>query len=111
METSDRAESGTVSGFFVGAVVGAGIALLLAPQSGAQMRGLLRDWAARAQDGFDGAVDRGVEVMDSAIDRGHDFVEKGKRSLRETGRQAQDFAEAGKTALHDAKDRLTSEDR
>lgn len=111
METSDRAESGTLSGFFVGAVVGAGIALLLAPQSGAQMRGLLRDWAARAQDGFDGAVERGAEVMDSAVERGQDFVEKGEKSLRETGRQAQDFAEAGKKALYDAKDRLTSENR
>ena len=38
METSDRAQSGTLSGFLVGAAVGAGIALLLAPQSGAQMR-------------------------------------------------------------------------
>ena len=49
--------------------------------------------------------------MDSAVERGQDFVEKGKKSLRETRRHAQDFAEAGKTALYDAKDRLTTEDR
>lgn len=111
MGTSDRAESGNLSGFFVGALVGAGIALLLAPRSGAQMRGLLRDCAARAKDELDGAVDHGVEVMDSAVERGHEFIEKGKESLRETGRQAKEFAETGRTALHDAKDKLASEHR
>ena len=111
MDSMGRPESGYLSGFFVGALVGAGIALLLAPQSGAQMRGLLRDCAARAKDELDGAVDHGVEVMDSAVERGHEFVEKGKQSLRETGRQAKEFAEAGRTAFNDTKDGLTSEHR
>lgn len=111
MGTSDRAESGNLSGFFVGALVGAGIALLLAPQSGAQLRRLLREGAARAKDELDGAVIHGVEVMDSAVERGHEFVEEGKKSLRETGRQAKEFAEAGRTAFNDAKDKLASEHR
>ena len=111
MGSSDRSESGNLSVFFVGALVGAGIALLFAPQSGAQMRGLLRDCAARAKDELDGAVDRGAEVMDSAVERGHEFVEKGKDSLRETGRQAKEFAEAGRTAFNDAKDELASQHR
>jgi hypothetical protein len=34
------------------------------------MRGLLRDCASRAEDELDGAVDHGVEVMDSAVERG-----------------------------------------
>jgi hypothetical protein len=50
-------------------------------------------------------------VMDSAVERGHEFVEKGKESLRETGRQAKEFAETGRTAFHDAKDELASEHR
>ena len=43
-------------------------------------------------------VDHGTEVLDSAIERGQEFVEKGKESLRETGRQAKEFAEAGRKA-------------
>jgi len=107
--SADRPESGILTGFFVGALVGAGIALLFAPQSGAQMRGLLRDCAARAKDELDEAVDHGAEVMDSAIERRHEFVEKGKESLRETGRQAKELAEAGRTAFNDTKDELASQ--
>lgn len=111
MGSSDRPESGNLSGFFVGALVGAGIALLFAPQSGAQMRGLLRDYAARAKDELDEAVDHGTDVLDSAVERGHEFVERGKDSLREAGRQATELAEAGRTAFNDTKDGLASRHR
>jgi gas vesicle protein len=111
MGSSDWPESGTTSAFFVGALVGAGIALLFAPQAGAQMRGLLRDYASRAKDELDGAVDHGTEVLDSAVARGQAFVEKGKESLRETGRQAKEFAESGRKAFNDTRDELASPHR
>lgn len=108
MQPSNRDESGSLSVFITGALVGAGIALLFAPQSGSQMRGLLRDYAARAKDDFDDAVDQGAEMLDSTVERGQEFVEKGKESLREAGRQAKGFAEAGKQAANDTKDELSS---
>jgi gas vesicle protein len=108
MQPSNRDESGSLSVFITGALVGAGIALLFAPQSGSQMRGLLRDYAARAKDDFDDAVDQGAEMLDSTVERGQEFVEKGKESLREAGRQAKGFAEAGKQAATDTKDELSS---
>ena len=111
MESSDKHESGNVPAFIVGALVGAGSALLFAPQSGAQMRALLRDYTARAKDELDEAVDRGAETWDSAKDRGQEFVEKGKESLREAGRQAKGFAEAGEKAINDTKDELASQHR
>ena len=111
MGSSDRSETGNLSGFFVGALVGAGIALLFAPQAGAQLRGFLRDYATRAQDEFDEAVDHGTEVLDSAIAHGQEFIEKGKESLRETGRQANEFAKAGRKAFNDTKDELASHNR
>ena len=100
-----------MSTFIVGALVGAGVALLFAPQAGAQMRVLLRDYTARAKDELDEAVDRGDEAWDSAKDRGQEFVEKGKKSLREAGHQAKDVAEAGVQAVKDAKDELASQHR
>ena len=111
MGSSDRSESGSLAGFFVGALVGAGIALLFAPQAGAQLRGFLRDSAARAKDELDEVVDHGTEVLGSAVAHGQEFVEKGKESLRETSRQAQEFAEAGRKAFNDTKDELASQHR
>jgi gas vesicle protein len=111
MQPSNSYESGNLSVFITGALIGAGVALLFAPQSGAQMRGLLRDYAARAKDELDEVVDQGAEVLDNTIDRGHEFMEKGKDSLREAGRQAKGFAEAGKQAVNEAKDEMASQHR
>ena len=87
MASSNREETGNVSAFLIGAVVGAGIALLFAPQAGTQLRGFLRDCAARAKEEFDDALDQGAEAWETAKDRGEELVEKGKESLREAGQQ------------------------
>jgi gas vesicle protein len=111
MGSSDRSKSGNLTGFFVGALVGAGIALLFAPQAGAQLRGFLRDYAARAKDELDEAVDHGAELLDSTVAHSQKFLEKGKDSLRETGRQAKEFSEAGRNAFNETKDELASQHR
>ena len=111
MKSLDRAESGNLSAFIAGAVVGAGVALLFAPQVGSQLRGLLRDYAARATDALDDAVDRGAEVLDHAVEQGQEFVEKGKESVRAASRQAKGFTEAGRNTVNDTKDELTSQYR
>jgi len=106
-----RSESGGSSGFLLGALVGAGVALLFAPQSGAEIRRLLRDYAARAKDGLAVEVNRGTEVVASAVERGQEFVEKGKESLHETGTKVKAYAEAGRKAAQDVRDELTSQSR
>ena len=111
MESSNRHESGNLSAFITGALVGAGVALLFAGQSGSRLLGLLRDYATRATGALDDAVDHGAEVMDSAVEHGQEFVEKGKESLRETSRQAKGFAEAGRQAVNDIKDELATHHR
>jgi gas vesicle protein len=111
MKSLDRDESGNLSAFITGAVVGAGVALLFAPQAGSQLRGLLRDYVARATDALDDAVDREAEMLDHAVEHGQEFVEKGKESVRETGRQAKGFAEAGRNTVNDTKDELASQYR
>lgn len=111
MGSSGAQESGTLSTFLAGALLGAGIALLLAPQSGAEMRGLLRDYASRAKDQLDDALDQGTEAYDAAMERGHQVVEKGKESLREAGRQVKSYTEAGTKAVKDAQDELASQPR
>ncbi|HKQ33671.1 MAG TPA: YtxH domain-containing protein [Nitrospiraceae bacterium] len=108
MDSFDRHESGRFSAFITGALVGAGIALLFAPKAGSQMRGILRDYATRANDELDDAIDHGSEAWNQATQRGQEFVEKGKESLRETARQAKGFAETGRATVSETTDEMAS---
>ena len=84
--------------FFAGALMGAGIALLLAPSSGEETRSKLRKYAGRAKDDllelgreakatFDTAVERGRETFDSTKERGKQAYEAGMGAVRESGRR------------------------
>ena len=55
------------SAFMAGALIGAGVALLFAPQPGSELRGLLRNYANRAKDDL---MDKGQEAWDTAVERG-----------------------------------------
>ena len=94
-----------------GVLVGAGLAFLFAPQAGRQLRGFLRDSAARSNNELDEVIDHGTEVLASAVRHGQEFVENGKDSLPESGRQTKEFVEGGREALNKTKDKLASQDR
>ncbi|MEP6602114.1 MAG: YtxH domain-containing protein [Nitrospirota bacterium] len=96
MRFSERHEPSNLSSFLTGALVGAGVALLFAPQAGREMRVLLRDYAARAKDEFGGAVARGAEAWDSATEGGQEFVAHGKEAVGEAGSPAKGLAEEAK---------------
>ena len=83
--------------FLAGALIGAGVALLLAPQSGAETRGMLRDYAGRAKDELrergkeakttlDNAMERGKQAFESAKEQGKDFYGSGKEAIRDAGK-------------------------
>jgi gas vesicle protein len=111
MGTPERYESGNLSAFVTGALVGAGVALLLTPESGTDLRRLLRDFVGRAKDQLDEAIDHGADAWDSVSDRGEEFLEKGKESLQEAGRRTKEFAEEGRRKVNEAKDELSSQRR
>ena len=62
MRTED---SSNWSAFMAGALIGAGVALLLAPQSGTELRSSLRDYASKAKDELDEATEQGRAAWDS----------------------------------------------
>lgn len=102
MQNKDHHEStgGTGwSAFITGALIGAGVALVLAPQRGAELRGMLSDYANRAKDDL---MDEAEERWDTAVERGKDYYDKGEEAVREAGRSARQFAQQGHEAVKDA---------
>jgi gas vesicle protein len=87
--------SGGFGSFIVGALIGAGTALLLAPRSGRETRDELRASALRLRDRAEDAV-RGVadsvnetiggvrDEVEGRIDAARDAFEAGRRAARET---------------------------
>jgi len=90
-----------VSAFVAGALIGAGVALLFAPQTGTELRGMLRNYASRAKDE---AWERGRSAWDSAIERGKEYYEKGQEAVQEAGRSAREYAQSGKEAMRESRE-------
>jgi gas vesicle protein len=70
-----------VSAFLIGCVVGAGVALLLAPQSGEETREWISD---NARKGYKQAS----RAVEDAVDRGADAIQKGKDLANDTAAAA-----------------------
>jgi gas vesicle protein len=99
-------EYSAMPAFLAGALIGAGIALLLAPQTGAELRGLLRNHGSRVGDEL---YERGQEAWETAVERGKDYLESGKETMREAGRTAREHVESGKEAAKEAGREISKE--
>ena len=86
------------SAFMAGALIGAGIALLFAPQPGSELRGMLRNYANRAKDEL---VEKGQEAWDTAVERGREYYDRGEEVVRDAGRSAREYAKQGQEAVKD----------
>ncbi len=84
------------SAFLAGALIGAGVALLFAPQTGTELRGMLRNYASRARDE---AFERGRAAWDTAVERGKEYYEKGQEAMQEAGRSAREFTQTTKESF------------
>jgi gas vesicle protein len=87
------------SAFLAGAFIGAGLALLFAPQTGSELRGVLRNYAARTKDEM---MERGREAWDTAVERGKEYMERGQEGLQQAGRSAREYMEAGREKAKEA---------
>src|SRR5688500_10153895 len=101
-------DSSNWSAFIAGAFIGAGVALLLAPQSGSELRSSLREYASRAKDEFDEATEQGRAVWDKTVERGQEYVEGGKQALRNAGRAAREFVDESAQTAEKAASEATS---
>lgn len=102
--TNDRGYSLGVVGLALlgGGLVGAAVALLLAPQSGRESREQLRGYARRAEENVHELAEKASEVLEQAVGKGREFVQEKKLVLTEA-------VEAGRTAMQRERERLSSE--
>ena len=88
--------------FATGGLVGAAVALMLAPKSGRDSREQVRGYARRAEEQVQELAEKATDLMDQAVDKGHEFVQEKKMVLAEA-------VEAGRTAMHRERERLSGE--
>lgn len=94
----EEGDAAGLSAFMAGALIGAGVALLFAPQRGSELRGMLRDYANRAKDDL---ADKGHEAWDTAVERGKEYYNKGEETIRDAGRSAKEFAKQAQDSVRE----------
>ena len=86
--------------FLLGGIVGAGLALLLAPQSGEETRKKIREFADDVKDKTAGLVDEAKHKVTDIVDDGKGFYEEKKSVFKAA-------VDAGKDAYEKEKERLS----
>ncbi|MBK9305683.1 MAG: YtxH domain-containing protein [Nitrospira sp.] len=95
--------SGAVGLVFVaGGLLGAAVALLLAPQSGRQSREQLQGYARRAEEGVQEWADKTTEGVEQVLSKGREFI-KDKQTI------VTEAVEVGRAAMHRERERLSGE--
>ena len=103
-------QSGTLSSFFVGIAIGAGLALLFAPQSGVQTRRGLQRRARRAQRA---ARQMATDMTDTVVDtfqdarrRVEERIDTAREAIEVKKEQVHRAMEAGRAAAQQAREEL-----
>lgn len=101
---------GSVGSFLVGLAVGAGIALLFAPRSGAETRAVIGGRARRVRDRAGEMVEDAAEAVTDTFDAARSRVEERIESVRHAvelkKRQVLSAVDAGRAAAEQARDEL-----
>ncbi len=90
------------STFFAGFLLGAGVAFLMAPQTGAQLRRSLREYAADAKDELEGIADKGMAAWDTVVEQGQEYVERGADTVRAAAENARKYAQQAPERVREA---------
>jgi gas vesicle protein len=98
-EERGRNTGSMILAFFVGGLVGAGVALLLAPQSGKETRQKIKGLA-------DDAMEKAAKYAEEMKSKVTSDVEKGKELIEEKKSLIKTAVEAGKEAYAKEKEKL-----
>lgn len=110
---SDNSGIGFLTGLAIGALVGAAVAIVFAPQSGEETRDFLR---GKAQEAKGKALDLASDIKDMATNiagdlrtQAEDLSQKGRAHLDRLRSQMGDAVDAGKRAAKHKIDELQSD--
>ncbi len=98
--------SGSLGSFFTGLAIGAGLALLFAPQSGIETRRRIRRRARQARDTAQSAVSDVADTFNDARQRVEDRIDDARRAMEMKREQVTRAVEAGRAAAHAAREEL-----
>ncbi len=101
-EESGNGVKSVILPFFIGGVIGAGVALLLAPKSGRETRQLMKDTAEDVKEKAGQYVGQAKEAVGSVVGKGKGLFQE-KKTVIATA------IEAGKEAYQKEKEKLTKE--
>lgn len=103
MSNEDRGYSAAAVAlaFIMGGVIGAGAAMLFAPESGRRTRERLRDLAADMRD-------RTLDISEDLRDKAEDAIERGREVLDEKKSILSAAVQAGREAMQRERDRLSN---
>jgi gas vesicle protein len=109
----DQRENSVIAGTLLlaaGAILGAGVALLLAPQSGRDTRKDIVRFAKKARRGAEGVVEEFADavsgMVDAVGDKADDILDKGKDLAHEAKKELIEAIEEGQKKLEKQKARL-----
>lgn len=106
----EKHSGGGLGNFFVGLAIGAGLALLFAPQSGEETRRGIKRRARTARDTVQGAVtdaaDAVADTFHDARRRVEDRLDDARRAVDMKREQVTRAVEAGRAAAQAARDEL-----
>jgi gas vesicle protein len=107
----ERRGGNTISAFLVGLAIGAGAALLLAPQSGERTRKNLARGARRvrrhAEEFVRDTRERAEDALDDARAELEARVDSTREAFRHRKREVERAMRAGRTAVREYRDQLT----
>ena len=102
---------GFIKGIILGGVIGAGIGILYAPQSGRKTREDINRKAeellTKAKEEYEATLKKSSKAYESAVKQLKHLESSTKEKVVEMGEKVDELTELGQEALHDTKGRLT----
>jgi gas vesicle protein len=115
MEQDNRNNSGLgfASGLIIGGLIGAAVAIVLAPQSGEETRDLIRgkahEFKGKAMDLASDLRDRASDLADNLRSQADDLGKRGREAFDNVRTQFNDAVESGKKAARTKREEIETE--
>jgi gas vesicle protein len=109
MQPATRSGVSVFTGLLIGGLIGAGVALLMAPRSGEETRAEIRNKAMEYRDRTKDVVNETVsqarskadEVKDGVLEKAEDLKRRGKQTAAQQLDHVAQAAEAGKSKVQE----------